>query len=107
MLCLCSGNSLVALWSCSTSELPVTDISVSGTTSSAGAHTHAIRSPGNKADDGSGIGRGYDWGKVKVYYTESAGDHTHTFTGTGRFGEGVAHNVMQPYTVVYRWRRTA
>jgi hypothetical protein len=87
--------------------LPVTDISVFGTTSSAGAHTHAIRSPAYKADEGSGLGRGYNWDDVKIYYTESAGAHTHEFTGTGRFGEGAAHNVMQPYTVVYRWRRTA
>lgn len=90
-----------------TSELPVTDISVSGTTSSAGAHTHAIRSPAGKAEEGSGLGRGYLWDSVNTYYTESAGAHDHTFTGTGRFGEGAAHNVMQPYTVVYRWRRTA
>lgn len=90
-----------------TGELPVTNINVSGATSLAGEHTHAIRSPGNKADEGSGIGRGYDWEKVRTYYTESAGAHTHTFTGTGTFGGGSSHNVMQPYTVVYRWRRTA
>lgn len=90
-----------------TGELPVTNINVSGATSLAGKHTHAIRSPGNKADDGSGIGRGYVWEKVQTYYTESAGAHTHTFTGTGTFGGGSSHNVMQPYTVVYRWRRTS
>ena len=90
-----------------TSEMPVTDISVSGTTSSEGAHTHAIRSPAGKSEYGSGLGRGYLLDQVQTYYTESAGNHTHTFTGTGRFGEGAAHNVMQPYTVVYRWRRTA
>lgn len=90
-----------------TSELPVTDISVSGTTSSAGAHTHAIRSPAGKAEEGSGLGRGYKMDSVNTYYTESAGDHTHTFTGTGRFGEGAAHNVMQSYKVVYIFMRSA
>lgn len=90
-----------------TSELPVTNISVSGTTSSAGAHTHAIRSPAGKAEDGSGLGRGYMMDRVNTYYTESAGNHTHTFTGTGSFGKGAAHNVMQPHKVVYIFMRSA
>lgn len=90
-----------------TSEMPVTNINVSGTTDASGNHRHAIISPAYKADDGSGLGRGYNWDHKQTYYTEYDGTHTHTFTGTGRFGEGAAHNVMQPYTVVYRWRRTA
>lgn len=90
-----------------TSELPVTNINVSGATSLAGEHTHAIRSPAGKADDGSGLGRGYLFNKVRTYYTESAGAHTHTFTGKGTIGGGDSHNNLPPYTVVYRWRRVA
>ena len=77
----------------------------SATCSSAGAHTHAIRSPAGKAEEGSGLGRGYVWDGVQTYYTESAGAHTHSIT-IGNTGSGTSHNNLQPYQVIYRWVRT-
>ena len=38
--------------------------------------------------------------------TSSNGSHTHTVT-TNNNGNNVAHNNMQPYIVVYRYRRKA
>lgn len=89
------------------SELPVTTITVTGTTNASGNHRHAIISPAGKADDGSGLGRGYLQNKNQTYYTEYDGAHTHTFTGKGTIGGGDSHNNLPPYTVVYRWRRVA
>ena len=89
-----------------TSELPVTNITVYGKTEASGDHRHSISTAHDESSNACpqpAYGNNLD----KVGYTDYAGTHTHTFTGTGRFGEGVAHNVMQPYTVVYRWRRTA
>lgn len=40
---------------------------------------------------------------VRVHVDAS---HDHTFT-TNTLGEGLPHNNMQPYEVVYRWKRTA
>ena len=90
-----------------TSEMPVTNINVSGTTDVSGNHRHAIISPAYKADDGNGLGRGYNWDYKQTYYTEYDGTHTHTFTGKGTIGGGDSHNNLPPYTVVYRWRRVA
>lgn len=91
-----------------TNQIPPHAHYFSATTSSNGNHNHAIISPAYKADDGNGIGRGYNWDKKQTYYTEYAGNHTHTVSGnTNNTGGGWAHNNMMPYEVVYRWRRTA
>lgn len=66
------------------------------TCSTAGLHAHDIKSPAGKADDGSGIGRGYIWDKVKTYNTEQAGLHAHQIT-IGVSGSGAPHNNMPPY----------
>ena len=66
------------------------------TCSRAGLHAHGIKSPAGKADDGSGIGRGYIWDKVQTYNTEQAGEHDHEIT-IGVSGSGAPHNNMPPY----------
>jgi hypothetical protein len=89
-----------------TSELPVTNITVSGTTEASGNHRHSISTAKNESSNANPQ-PAYGDELSKVGYTDYAGTHTHSFTGTGTFGGGSSHNVMQPYTVVYRWRRTA
>lgn len=89
------------------SELPRVTVTSTGTTTSAGAHKHDIKSPAGKADDGNWLGRGYIWDKVQIYSTETAGEHQHGVTVSGSFGGNQTHNNMQPFEVVYRWKRTA
>lgn len=84
-----------------------------GITSSNGAHTHVIKVNTNGYPDGqhdsSGdehYWRGTAYGDTAVKYTDSNGEHTHTFT-TNATGANKAHNNMQPYLVVYIFKRTA
>lgn len=51
--------------------MPNVKVTSTGTTTSAGAHKHDIKSPEGKADDGNWLGRGYIWDKVKIYSTET------------------------------------
>lgn len=89
-------------------------------------HTHGIDPPAvNTSSAGShrhDIGRIGSWGSwglrdsayassSGIGYTSYAGDHTHSvnipaFT-SGSAGNGQSHNNLQPYVVVYMWRRTA
>lgn len=87
---------------------------LSGTTNSAGAHTHT--------------GRYGKYGTIGSYLTvrrinnedpyagddtvtNSAGNHTHTFktnTGTtGAVGDGKSVNIMNPFRAAYCWKRTS
>lgn len=93
-----------------------------GTTSNAGEHTHKASV---KMREGSAGGR-----NLKIEHRSSdnimikedlvaitnAGDHTHNIQlnnngihvhGIPTQGEGMAHNIMQPYLVVYIWKRIA
>lgn len=107
------------------------------TAETTGAHTHAIviaranTNAGKYAEDANGEGDSYENNPL---YTQSAGDHTHTITGTalsagahthtysgttatsgahthtvsvGNTGGGGAHTNMMPYQTVYMWVRTA
>ena len=78
-----------------------------GTTSADGAHEHGFWQ-GRYGGDQYGIAtnaRGN--GEHDVWHTVTGnGNHTHTFATDWR-GGNVAHNIVQPYIVVNRWKRTA
>ena len=88
------------------SELPVTKITVSGTTEEAGYHRHSIITKANEAKGTSPQPAFGDDGD-KVGYTNYDGKHAHKFSGVGQFGSGKPHSNMQPYQVIYRWVRVA
>lgn len=78
-----------------------------GSTDSAGAHTHGFSSnvvanPANIALSGSGAFAG----GTSLSATNSAGTHTHTFTTDSTGSSGTNAN-YQPYITVYMWKRTA
>lgn len=87
-----------------TGELP--SHNHTGTTSSAGAHNHTF-TLGFNTDNPSGKTPAPAGASNYGSYTTSwNGDHTHTFT-TNSVGGGASHNNLQPYLIVYRWKRTA
>jgi microcystin-dependent protein len=93
-----------------TSELPAHSHHYSGTTSTDGAHNHVIY----ENDDPSGGGDAIDaesdsWSANNhPHNTSWNGAHNHTYSGdTDNTGGGASHNNLQPYEVVYRWKRVA
>ena len=72
----------------------------SHTINSAGAHTHTIASAG--AHTHSTDSKGSHTHTITVSSTGSGTAHTHSFTGAE-----VTISTLQPYVVVYFWRRTA
>lgn len=89
-----------------TGELPKTNVTISGTTSTNGAHTHGFADSDNSGGHGGCVDGNANSRKYTIS-TDSAGAHSHTFSGTGSFGNGESHNNMPPYLTVYRWKRTA
>ena len=60
------------------------------------AHTHTYQSPDiNSISD--------DWVERSAYQV----DNTYTTTNTSSTGGGNAHSILNPYLVVYMWKRTA
>lgn len=107
--------------------------SFSGSTGSAGSHSHLNGSKRiHDAADGAYGQSAYStsvagplarfagtYGDVKsaaydIDYTSSTGSHSHSFSGTvtlsgntGSKGSGDAISLMQPYLAVYMWKRVA
>lgn len=82
-------------------------VTSTGTLSNESAHTHSVTSNVTVANHGAGTGlaAGADITPAHVVtnnaVTSGAGSsHTHTYTGN-------ATSVVQPYLVVYMWKRTA
>jgi len=86
-----------------------------GTTESAGTHTHTINDPGHThslplssaalagvgPSDDVTQGSGYNTGSSTTGITiNSAGDHVHSFT-TNATGGGEPHENLPPYLVIY------
>ncbi|WP_374110498.1 hypothetical protein [uncultured Dialister sp.] len=90
-----------------TSELPAHIHT--GTTNSSGNHSHSVTMARTSK---SGNGTQTVWSYYENLYgngsvnTSNSGNHNHSFT-TNVTGGDSSHNIMQPYQVVYRWRRTA
>ena len=60
----------------------------------------AYHGAGNNVGHLGGNGQAWSWTRD----TNSAGAHTHDINS---IGNNVAHNNLQPYEVVYRWKRAA
>ena len=87
----------------------------SNTTSSDGAHTHTYSGTTSAASNTYYSNAG-DENVPTPYYTHthtfsgttsSNGAHTHTSSGTTAVGGSGTQDVMNPYYVVYIWKRTA
>jgi hypothetical protein len=82
-----------------------------GTTASAGTHSHGSAGLGNFLMGQAGSGtqgwtQGAAYSSVNSYSTTgSAGAHDHTFTTDSSGSSGTNAN-LQPYVVVYMWQRT-
>jgi microcystin-dependent protein len=89
------------------SHMPAHSHSFSGTTVSAGSHSHSIGSMGNQHLANAGVGVGKEFlgtNTYSDYSTGSGGAHTHTFSGTTSSygnGGGSVPTVPSYYQVIY------
>lgn len=88
------------------SEIPAHNHYFSGTTSESGWHTHTF--PLSGSHGASAHVHDSDNSTSETFTTPGSGNHTHTFSGTtATAGGDASHNNMQPYEVIFRWKRTA
>ena len=94
---------------------------VTGSTNTAGDHSHTQRVNGYDTDTSNGGPRGihaagsvFPWSAFgfgpsnSSASTVNAGDHSHTVSGTtNTVGESGTNKNVQPYITVYMWKRTA
>jgi microcystin-dependent protein len=83
-------------------QLPSHGHAFSGTTSTGGLHSHTYddRLCANRQSilTGPGHAANEDWDIYGPYWTDDAGDHSHTFNGTtASVGSGTAHENRPPY----------
>ena len=93
-----------------TSELPAHSHHYSGTTSTNGNHNHVVYARDDPSGSGDSIdAEGDHWGSnTSTHNTSTNGAHNHTYSGdTDNTGGGASHNNLQPYEVIFRWKRTA
>ena len=68
------------------------------------AHTHEVVVSDNGYPDGSGDRSNNNYWMDVAQSTDETGDHLTTSAGSG---QAHTHDIMQPYIVVYFWKRTA
>lgn len=100
------GSKSVAL---TVNQMPSHNHSFSGSSGSAGSHTHELKGYEKATASGSSGYRSGGGGTASAGdIILSAGAHTHSISGTvGYNGSGESHTNLQPYITVYMWRRTA
>lgn len=78
----------------------------SGSTNTAGAHVHGIPQGSSVSGDSTAVAGRFTAGYNPL--TASAGDHSHTVSGTtDSTGSSGTNANYQPYITVYMWKRTA
>jgi hypothetical protein len=81
--------------------------SFGGTTDGGGAHNHAIPTGAGGGTD-SYTSQAFTNTQVADRYTDSVGNHTHSFSGTtANQGSSGTNANLPPYITVYMWQRTA
>lgn len=93
-----------------TGELPAHSHHYSGTTSSNGNHNHVVYAHDSPYGSGDSIdSEGDHYGaNDSPHKTSTNGAHNHSYSGyTDNTGDGASHNNLQPYEVIFRWKRTA